>query len=174
MYRGYGSRQSFWIGVVMLAVGLLITVGSFMIASFTGGGTYIVSFGFIILGIIRIVTALPAMLKGSSQPRRSPAMGMQPGVSGYPMPYATPQTPPCWNCARPVNGQQVCPSCGAPQYAGQQQVMGPPGSAAGWGQQPYRPYPPAGAPAYGQQGAYPPPPPQGQPWGQPPPQQGGW
>lgn len=170
MYRGYGSRYSFWVGVVMLAVGLLITVGSFMIASLTGGGTYFVSFGFIILGIIRIATALPAMLKGNPQPRPRAPMGMQPGVSGYPMPYDAAQMPPCWNCGRPVNGQQVCPSCGAPQYSGQQ-VMGLPGSAAGWGQQPY---PPAAAPMYGQPGAYPPPPPQGQPWSQQPPSQGGW
>jgi hypothetical protein len=173
----------------MLAVGLLITIGSFMVASLTGGGTYFVSFGFIILGLIRIVTALPAMLKGNPQARASAPMGKQPGVSGYPMPYGAAPVPPCWNCGQPVNGQQVCPSCGAPQYAGQQQpVMGPPGSAAGWGQQQYQPYPPSGAPTYGQPGAYPPsgaptygqpgayppPPPQGQPWGQPPPRPGGW
>jgi hypothetical protein len=180
MYRGYGSKYSFWVGVVMLAVGLLVTIGSFALASFAGGGTYYVSFGLIILGIVRIVTALPAMLRGNKSRQQMPMGRMPTGASGYQMPYGAPPAIACWNCGRPVQGQSVCPQCGAPQYSGQPQApMGPPGSMAqpqSWGQQPY----PAAGQGYGQPGQYPPPgaaPTWGQQqWDQQqqPPSQGGW
>lgn len=166
MFR-YGSAGGFWLGVVFLAVGLLITIGSYMVAS--GGGTYVVSYGLIIIGIIRIVTGIPGLIKRNKQ-----TIGAQPpiytGMPGQPQqPIPAGQAHYCWNCKRPTGGQPICPACGAPQNVGPQQ---PPMSTPmpgvnpwgqqqppmqpqpGWGQPPQAPYPPAAQPQPG--------------WGQPP------
>ncbi|MEP7219099.1 MAG: hypothetical protein ABI876_09295 [Bacteroidota bacterium] len=48
-----------WIGLGMIAAGLVVTVGSYSMASSgSGGGKYMITFGLFIFGIIRVARGL--------------------------------------------------------------------------------------------------------------------
>lgn len=52
--EGFGSMV---LGAVLLVIGLVITIGSYSAASSgSGGGTYVVTYGLIIVGFLRLAT----------------------------------------------------------------------------------------------------------------------
>lgn len=111
MYRMRGSSV-FWGGLAMLVLGLVITVGSLVLAEVNGGGFYFVSIGLIVAGIINMIRGAPYLIgaKKAQTPiastlMRSPQATQQPGgyyagqqQPGYPQPgqpggYAQPGYP---------------------------------------------------------------------------------
>jgi uncharacterized membrane protein len=67
----HAARTQLVWGVALLVVGIVITAATYANAS-QRGGTYIISFGPIIFGALRIVTALPVLLRSRQQ---APAPG---------------------------------------------------------------------------------------------------
>ncbi len=98
MYRMRGPGV-FWGGLAMLVLGLVITVGSLVLAEVNGGGFYFVSIGLIVAGIINMVRGAPYLIgaKKAQAPTgstmmRPPQSTQQPGEyyagqqqSGYPL-----------------------------------------------------------------------------------------
>lgn len=78
-------------GVGLLVVGVVITIGTYVAARSRGGGTYVISFGPIIFGLLRIVQAGSALTRFR---QRGYPRGYDPGYpQGYePFPTATPAT----------------------------------------------------------------------------------
>ena len=113
--RGRQGKSLIITGVVLLAIGLAITVGSFAWASSHGGGHYYITFTPVVVGIIAIV-------RGISQSRRGavgyggPGQGLPPGGYGYQQPAG-------------YGGQ----NSGAPQAYGQPGYAGPGYGAYGQG-----------------------------------------
>jgi len=62
-----GAKRQLIYGIVLFLIGIAVTVGTYTWASQNGGGTYIISFGPIIFGLIRILTALPLVIRGRGQ-----------------------------------------------------------------------------------------------------------
>jgi hypothetical protein len=141
--RSYqGAKRQLIYGVVLLAIGIAITVGTYTWAS-QGGGTYIVSFGPIIFGLIRIVTAVPVLIRGRGQVQ---------GPSGW-VPPAFPSRPGMggWAGQPGMSGQ---PGMGqgqsAPGQPGMSQVsMGQPGVGTPWSPSPVTPSGASGPPEPG-------------------------
>lgn len=52
------GRKNILIGAGLLVLGLIITIGTYSAASSSGGGTYVISFGPIIFGVIRLIQGL--------------------------------------------------------------------------------------------------------------------
>lgn len=69
-------------GIGLLVVGVVITVGTYVAARSRGGGTYIISFGPIIFGLLRMIQAGSALMRFRQQ-------GYQPGAYSAP-PFPTP------------------------------------------------------------------------------------
>ena len=120
MYRMRGPGV-FWGGLAMLVLGLVITVGSLVLAEVNGGGFYFVSIGLIVAGIINMVRGAPYLIgaKKAQAPTgstmmRPPQSTQQPGEyyagqqqSGYPQP------------GQPGYPAQPQPGYGMPQQPGQ-------------------------------------------------------
>jgi hypothetical protein len=110
--KGRGWSQ-FYYGLIIFCVGLVITVASYSLASRPGGGIYIVSWGPMIIGAIRMVQGLTYVVKvkrAQAQPLGNPYQ-----------PYGVGQ--------QPYGGQQ--------QYGGQQPYGAAPQAYGGQVQQPY-------------------------------------
>jgi hypothetical protein len=119
------DTNAFWIGLVMLLVGLGLTVASYTAALAIGGAGVVVFYGLMIGGVIRMVTAAPSLLSGHRETKRDvgPLFGPHgtPGqvVSGPILPsfMALPtEMPPgvCWQCGGNVKpGRVMCLHCGA-------------------------------------------------------------
>lgn len=155
----YGMRGPgvFWGGLAMLVLGLVITVGSIVLAEINGGGLYYVSFGFIIVGIINMARGAPYVFgakkaQAGSAMARPPQATQQPGYPPVGQPGAYPQP------GQPGYPAQPQPGYGMPQQPGQ--PSGYPGAyPSGYGQpQPGGYYagqqPPQAGAGYGDYGSY--------------------
>jgi zinc ribbon protein len=158
MIRMRGSSV-FWVGLAMLVLGMVITIGSLVLAEVNGGGFYFVSIGLIVAGILNMVRGAPALfaakkgqLPTGSTMMRPPQAMRQPG--GY---YAG-QQPGYPQPGQPGYPVQPQPGYGMPQQPGQ--PNGYPGAYAnGYGQpQPGGYYagqqPPQAGAGYGDYGSY--------------------
>ena len=97
-FFGRKSRgwSQFYYGLIIFCIGLVITIASYGLASSRGGGIYIVSWGPMIVGAIRMVQGLVHVAKvkrGQAQPLGNAyqpyGVGQQP--YGAPQQYGTPQ-----------------------------------------------------------------------------------
>ena len=78
-------------GAVLFGIGVVVTVGSFVLASAQGGGIYIVSFGPMIIGAIYLIQGGLALMNPEKLDQGQPAMPGQPPQYTYP---ARPQNQP--------------------------------------------------------------------------------
>jgi hypothetical protein len=97
-----GAKRQLIYGIVLLVIGIGVSVGTYTWASQNGGGTYFISFGPIIFGLLRIGTAIPVLMRARGQGQSSdgwapppfpsrPGQGTwAPGQTGLP---PTPGTP---------------------------------------------------------------------------------
>jgi hypothetical protein len=118
--RGRGWSQ-FYYGLIIFCVGLVITVASYSLANSRGGGIYIVSWGPMIIGAIRMVQGLVYVAKvkrGQAQPLDNP---YQPYGVGGQQPYGAPQQQ--YGAPPQQYGGQPQQYGGQPQYGGAQQWM---------------------------------------------------
>jgi hypothetical protein len=53
--RAKAARKSIVRGLVLVVVGLVIWIGSLMLAAASGGGTYVIAWGPVVFGLIRVV-----------------------------------------------------------------------------------------------------------------------
>ena len=194
----YGMRGPgvFWGGLAMLVLGLVITIGSLVLAEVNGGGFYYVSFGFIIVGIINMVRGAPYVFGAKKAPTgstmmRPPQATQQPGgyyagqQPGYPQPgqpggYAQPGYPAQPQAGYGMSQQPGQPGAypgaypneyGQPQpgghYAGQQPSQAGYGDYGSYGAAGQPSMPNRAQPGYPAQPNYPPQP--GGAYGQPQP-----
>ena len=68
-----GAKRQLIYGLVLVAIGVVITVGTYTWSS-QQGGTYFISFGPIIFGLIRILTAVPVLLRSRGRPPVPPGL----------------------------------------------------------------------------------------------------
>jgi hypothetical protein len=135
--RGRGWSQ-FYYGLIIFCIGLVITVASYALASNRGGGIYIVSWGPMIIGAIRMVQGLVYVAKvrrGQARPLDSP---YQPYGVGAQQPYGAPPPqqygappqqygappPQQYGAAQRPYGGQAQQQYGAGQQYGAQQQYG--------------------------------------------------
>jgi Protein of unknown function (DUF2510) len=83
------ARNQIMYGAIIFAIGLVITVVTYSMASSSpSGGTYIISWGPMLVGVIRVATGLYHL----SQARTLPQVAPQPAQAGGQFAYA--QAPP--------------------------------------------------------------------------------
>lgn len=109
--RGRRGKSLILVGLVIFLIGLAITVGSYALAASRGGGTYFVSWGFLLVGIVSMIRGtIQAIADRRAGVSGGPAQGIPP--YGQPGPYGQPQP-----------GQQ--PSYDQPGYAMPRNPEGP-------------------------------------------------
>ncbi|MGH3168236.1 MAG: hypothetical protein ACRDN0_20430 [Trebonia sp.] len=84
--RGRRGKSLILTGVVIFAIGLVITIGTYAFASSRGGGTYILSWGPMAIGVIAIVRGISQSIRDRNAAPGAP--GQQPGYNqpGYNQP----------------------------------------------------------------------------------------
>jgi hypothetical protein len=89
--RGRRGKSLILTGLVIFIIGLIITIGSYSFADNRGGGTYIVSWGPMIIGIISMVRGTAQVIADRRAGVSGPGQGIpQPGA-GNPLPgYGVP------------------------------------------------------------------------------------
>ncbi|HTW06035.1 MAG TPA: DUF2510 domain-containing protein [Acidimicrobiales bacterium] len=139
-----GAKRQLIYGIVLFLIGIAVTVGTYTWASQNGGGTYIISFGPIIFGLIRILTALPLVIRGRGQvavqtgpmraggpvPAQAPWAGQQASqpVPASPWGASAGGPAPSWN-----SGGLAAGASAAPGFATSAPWLGGPAIAAGSG-----------------------------------------
>jgi hypothetical protein len=104
-----GAKRQLIYGIVLLVIGVGLSVGTYTWASQNGGGTYFISFGPIIFGLLRIGTAIPVLMR---------ARGQAPSSDGW----APPPLP-----SRPGQGTSAPGQAGLPPTLGRPWASGPGG-----------------------------------------------
>lgn len=122
------ARTQLFIGIALLAVGAVITIATYSAASSSPtGGSYFVMWGPMIFGFIRIVTALPVLIKA----RRAARAGAGPaGTQPVGQWSFSPQAPvPAWTPQQPAGGWAPQAAGGPGPQAARASASGP---VAGW------------------------------------------
>lgn len=115
-------------GFFLLVVGVAITVGTYVWADHRGGGTYIVSWGPMVAGLITLIRGLLAGGRVGFRGRGGSWSGSGGGRRGAPPSWYTPapaSTPPAW-------GWQSGPERAGQAAIGQAGISAPPVASAGW------------------------------------------
>jgi hypothetical protein len=55
LVQAKAARKAIAMGLILVVVGLVIWIGSLMLAAANGGGTYVIAWGPVVFGIIRVV-----------------------------------------------------------------------------------------------------------------------
>jgi hypothetical protein len=110
-----GSRRGFFGGLAMVGAGVGLTIASAIFALEFGWGVSFIFYGLVIVGLIRMVISIPALIFGDGDmgsARRSGRVMAQPYVA----PPSEIAQGLCWMCGGKVRrGNLICLHCGAAQ-----------------------------------------------------------
>lgn len=97
----------FWFGVAMLVAGVTLTVLGYVSTTMSNGNGFILFYSLIVLGFIRILTALPGLFRPSSN-------GSQDADASGSGQRAAPSSVRCWQCGTlATTTSSICLRCGA-------------------------------------------------------------
>ena len=106
----------FWVGLVMMVVGIVLTVFSAAVSAALGAQVTVVFYGLIVLGLVRMAASLPALLANRTHEHTYVSAG--PMMPTY---YSPPTHTPsgvCWQCGgRMRRDTLICMHCGATRAA---------------------------------------------------------
>jgi hypothetical protein len=107
------SVGGFWVGLVMLVVGVGLTAVSYTAATAASSSSYIVFIGLIIGGLVRMALSATSLFSGSER-GRSAVLPLIPG--GFVAPPSEVSPGLCWQCGAKVKPDRlICLRCGATQ-----------------------------------------------------------
>jgi hypothetical protein len=142
--RGRQAKSLIITGIVLVAIGLAITVGTYEWARTHGGGSYYITFTPIILGIIAIVRGVSQYRQGNvgyrgpGQEIPAPGYGsQQPAGFGSPQPGGFGNQQPAYGNPQPAYGNPQPAAYGAPNPGQPAQNPGQP--MPNWYQDPQDP-----------------------------------
>jgi hypothetical protein len=110
-----GSRRGFFAGLALVGAGVGLTIASAILSLEFGLGVSFVFYGLVIVGLVRMVVSIPALIFGDGEMGSARHRG--PGMA---QPYVAPPSEIaqglCWMCGGKVRrGSLICLHCGAAQ-----------------------------------------------------------